>query len=101
MLKSIKAELSYLKCFQIKSQEETTAKELIAIMKRDLDMFSAVIAKFVHPQLWPKGSIMESVARERDKIRVLLRGEVAVFEPVNYKSYKNCTKLYQAEKIRN
>lgn len=32
-------------------------------MKRDLDMFTAVIAKFVHPKLWPKGSIVESVAR--------------------------------------
>lgn len=96
MLKSIKAELSYLRCFQIKSQEETTPKELLAIMKRDLDMFSAGIAKFVHPQLWPKGSIIEAVARERDRIRILLRGEVAVFEPVNYKSYKNCLKLYQA-----
>lgn len=64
-------------------------------MKRDLDMLTAVISKFVHPKLYPKGSVIENVASDRNRVRVLLRGEVAVFEPINYKSFKNCKKFHE------
>jgi len=61
-------------------------------MKRDLDRLMAVISKFVHSHLYPKGSIIEVVAHPRDRIRVLLRGEALVFEPINHKSYHTCLK---------
>jgi hypothetical protein len=33
-------------------------RELLAIMKRDIDMLIAVISKFVYPVAYPKGSII-------------------------------------------
>ena len=73
-IKNIKAELSYLRCFQINSQDEEASKEIIAIMKRDLDMLTAIISKFVHGRAYPKSTILETVATDRSKIRILLRG---------------------------
>lgn len=99
ILKSIKAELSYLPCFQVHAQTDIP-KELLAIMKRDIDMFIAVISKFVYPTLYPKGSIIETVCTSRKSVKILLRGEISVFEPINYKSYKNCLKLSKSSKIR-
>jgi hypothetical protein len=61
-------------------------------MKRDLDRLMIIISKFVHSHLYPKGSFIEVVSQPRDKVRVLLRGEALVFEPINYKSYRNCVK---------
>ena len=68
-------------------------------MRRDLDLLTAVISKFVHAKVYNKGSIIESVATRRNKVRVLLRGELAVFEPINYKSYKNCLKFIENKKV--
>lgn len=68
-------------------------------MKRDIDMFTAVISKFVYPTIYTKGSIIEEVATQRQSIKILLRGEVAVYEPINYKSYKNCIKNKKADNI--
>ena len=93
--KSIKAELSYLSCLQIQAQSEMP-KELLAIMKRDIDMLTAVISKFVYPRLYPKGAIIESVATNRQNVKILLKGEVAVFEPINYKAFRNCSRLRAA-----
>lgn len=70
-------------------------------MKRDLDMLTAIISKFVHGKVYPKATILETVATDRSKVRVLLRGQVAVFEPINYKSYKNCVKLHQTQQFNN
>lgn len=61
-------------------------------MKRDIDMFTGVISKFVYPKVYSKGSIMEEVATSRESIKILLKGDVAIFEPINHKSYKNCLK---------
>lgn len=68
-------------------------KELLAIMKRDIDMLTAVISKFVYPKLYQKGAIIESVASNRQNVKILLKGEVAIFEPINYKAFKNCNRL--------
>lgn len=55
-------------------------------------MFTAVVSKFVYPRLYKKGSLIETVGIARDAVRVVLRGQIAVFEPINYKSFKNCEK---------
>jgi len=70
-------------------------------MKRDLEMFTSIISKFVHGRVYPKASILETVAADRSKVRILLRGEIAVFEPINHKSYKNCLKLHQTKQYNN
>lgn len=62
-------------------------------------MLTAVISKFVHGKVYPKASIIETVATDRKKVRILLRGEVAVFEPINYKSFKNCMKHLESQKV--
>jgi len=49
--------LSYLPCFQVNAQSDMP-RELLAIMKRDIDMLIAVISKFVYPVVYPKGSII-------------------------------------------
>lgn len=97
-IKSIKAELSYLSCLQIQAQSEMP-KELLAIMKRDIDMLTAVISKFVYPKLYPKGAIIESVASNRQNVKIMLKGEVGVFEPINYKAFKNCNRLRMAGSV--
>lgn len=33
-------------------------RELLVIMKRDIDMFTAVISKFIYAKIYPKGSII-------------------------------------------
>lgn len=73
MLKKIKAELTCLRCFQAHNQEDIP-KEVLSVMKKDLDMLTAVISKFVHSKVYSKGSIVETVAASRNKVRVLLRG---------------------------
>ena len=100
-LKNIKAELSYLRCFQEHLHDEEMPKEVLAIMKRDLDMLTAIISKFVHGKTHKKSSILEVAGTDRRRIRILLKGEVAIFEPINYKSYKNCVKLLQTRKYEN
>lgn len=58
VLKSIKAELSYLKCFQANYQDEKAPREIMAMMKRDLDMLTAIVSKFVHAKVYPKTAIL-------------------------------------------
>ena len=65
----------------------------MAIMKRDLDMFMGIISKFVYAKVYPKGTILENIGDQRNSIKVLLRGEMLIFQPINYKSYKNCMKI--------
>lgn len=91
VIRSLKAELSYLKCFQLHVQPEMP-RELQAIMKRDLDMLTGILAHFVHPRLYSKGTLIEAVALPRDCVRVLLSGHVIVFEPINHKAFKSCMK---------
>ena len=57
-LKNIKAELSYLRCFQEHLHDEQMPKEVLAIMKRDLDMLTAIISKFVHGKTYRKSTIL-------------------------------------------
>jgi hypothetical protein len=54
-------------------------KELLVIMKRDIDMLLAAISKFVYPALYPKGTIIDTVASPRTSIKILLKGEVSIF----------------------
>ena len=67
-------------------------------MKRDLDMLTAIISKYVHARTYTKSTVLEVAGTDRKKIRILLKGDIAVFEPINYKSYKNCVKLLQTRK---
>lgn len=69
-------------------------------MKRDIDMLIAVISKFVYPALYPKGSIIQTVSTPRKTVKILLKGEVAIFQPINYKSYKNCLKNTKNQIVR-
>lgn len=43
-------------------------------MKRDLDMLTAIIAKYVHARTYKKSTIIEATGTDRKKIRVLLKG---------------------------
>ena len=67
-------------------------------MKRDIEMLIAVISPFVYAKLYPKGSIIQTVTNQRSSIKVLLQGEVAIYEPLNYKSWKNCLKISKEAK---
>jgi hypothetical protein len=49
-------------------------KDLLSIMKRDIDKLIAVISKFVYPTLYPKGSIIETVTTSRKSVKILLKG---------------------------
>jgi hypothetical protein len=49
-------------------------KELLAIMKRDIDMLISVISKFVYPVVYPKGTIIETFSTPRRSVKILLKG---------------------------
>jgi hypothetical protein len=49
-------------------------KELLAIMKRDIDMMISVISKFVHAVFYPKGTIIENFTAPRRSVKILLKG---------------------------
>jgi hypothetical protein len=62
-----------LPCFQVQAQTDMP-KDLLSIMKRDIDKLIAVISKFVYPTLYPKGSIIETVTTSRKSVKILLKG---------------------------
>lgn len=37
-----------------------------------------------------KGTIVEITGMKRESIKVLLVGDVAMFQPVNYRAFRNC-----------
>ena len=57
-----------------------------------------MIAPFIEMTRYQKGSIVEATAMKRSSIKILLSGDIVMFVPVNYKSFKNCqTRLKNGE----
>lgn len=51
-----------------------------------------MIASFVEITKYKKGTIIEATAMERKSVKILLMGEIIMFEPINYKAFKSCQK---------
>lgn len=62
------------------------------IFKRDNANIITLIASFVEITKYKKGAIVEATGIKRKSVKILLYGEIAHFQPVNYKSFKNCVK---------
>ena len=71
--------MNYLRCFQTHLYDQDMPKEVMAIMKRDLDMLTAIISKYVHARNYKKSTVLEVAGTDKKKIRVLLKGEIGVF----------------------
>jgi len=49
---------------------------------------------YARPNYAIKGSVIEATGNHRDSIKILLRGNVGVFQPLGNKSYKYCYQKY-------
>lgn len=49
-----------------------------------------MIAPFIHMTKYAQGAIVQATAVKRRSIKILLMGEVVMFQPINYKAFKNC-----------
>lgn len=77
-----------MKCFKVPANQNNA--EFIQIFKRDHNNVINMIAPFIHMTKYAQGAIVQATAVKRRSIKILLMGEVVMFQPINYKAFKNC-----------
>lgn len=68
-----------LRCFKLEDKDQYS----LLLTKHDINLLLSLLAPFVYLNLCPKGTLIDAFGQERSTIRILLRGKVLVFEPIN------------------
>ena len=63
-------------------------------------MVMGLIAPFVELRRYRKGEVMEVTGLRRNRMRILLSGKVAIYEPMTSQSFKNCLKRVKEDKYK-